>query len=121
MSQKKRKPNEFTIGYKAMVTDYLLYEDCCDYHLKLILAVWDGVTVQEEVKYFSYLTTWGSSQFRDLCVDFGLLACAESLYCDWCRIVTEKTIGIICNLQNHLLVLPWQKKKRKVAYRWQSM
>ena len=28
MSQKKRKPNEFTIGYKAMVTDYLLYEDC---------------------------------------------------------------------------------------------
>ena len=30
MSQKKRKPNEFTIGYKAMVTDYLLYEDCCD-------------------------------------------------------------------------------------------
>lgn len=48
MSQKKRKPNEFTIGYKAMVTDYLLYEDCCDYHLKLILAVWDGVTVQEE-------------------------------------------------------------------------
>ena len=55
MSQKKRRPNEFTIGYKAMVTDYLLYEDCCDYHLKLILAVWDGVTVQEEVKYFSYL------------------------------------------------------------------
>ena len=45
MSQKKRKPNEFTIRYKAMVTDYLLYEDCCDYHLKLILAVWDGVTV----------------------------------------------------------------------------
>ena len=57
MSQKKRKTNEFIIGYKAMVTDYLLYEDCCDYHLKLILAVWDGVTVQEEVKYFSYLTT----------------------------------------------------------------
>ena len=152
MSQKKRKTNEFIIGYKAMVTDYLLYEDCCDYHLKLILAVWDGVTVQEEVKYFSYLTTWGSSQFRDLCVDFGLLACAESVYCDlnhllgapialcsiirksskcrriklmkscrWCRIVTEKTIGIICNLQNHLLVLPWLRKKRKAPYRWQSM
>lgn len=151
MSQKKRKPNEFTIGYKAMVTDYLLYEDCCDYHLKLILAVWDGVTVQEEVKYFSYLTTWGSSQFRDLCVDFGLLACAESVYCDlnrllgaycivqyypksgkyrrikltkscrWCRIVTGKMIGIICNLQNHLLVLPWLRKKRKVPYSWQSM
>ena len=54
MSQKKRKSNEFTIGYKAMVTDYLLYEDCCDYHLKLILAVWDGATVQAEVKYFSF-------------------------------------------------------------------
>ena len=94
MSQKKRKPNEFTIGYKAMVTDYLLYEDCCDYHLKLILAVWDGVTVQEEVKYFSYLTTWGSSQFRDLCVDFGLLACAESVYCDLNRL-----LGAYCIVQ----------------------
>lgn len=134
-----------------MVTDYLLYEDCCDYHLKLILAVWDGVTVQEEVKYFSYLTTWGSSQFRDLCVDFGLLACARSVYCDLNRLLgaycivqyypkkqqipedkidevmpvvsncDREMIGIICNLQNHLLVLPWQKKKRKVAYRWQSM
>ena len=136
MSQKKRKPNEFTIGYKAMVTDYLLYEDCCDYHLKLILAVWDGVTVQEEVKYFSYLTTWGSRQFRDLCVDFGLLACARSVYCDLNRLlgaycivqyypkkqqIPEDKIGIICNLQNHLLVLPWQKKKRKAPYRWQSM
>ena len=94
MSQKKRKPNEFTIGYKAMVTDYLLYEDCCDYHLKLILAVWDGVTVQEEVKYFSYLTTWGSSQFRDLCVDFGLLACARSVYCDLNRL-----LGAYCIVQ----------------------
>lgn len=94
MSQKKQKPNEFTIGYKAMVTDYLLYEDCCDYHLKLILAVWDGVTVQEEVKYFSYLTTWGSSQFRDLCVDFGLLACARSVYCDLNRL-----LGAYCIVQ----------------------
>ena len=94
MSQKKRKPNEFTIGYKAMVTDYLLYEDCCDYHLKLILAVWDGVTVQEEVKYFSYLTTWGSNQFRDLCVDFGLLACARSVYCDLNRL-----LGAYCIVQ----------------------
>lgn len=94
MSQKKRKPNEFTIGYKAMVTDYLLYEDCCDYHLKLVLAVWDGVTVQEEVKYFSYLTTWGSSQFRDLCVDFGLLACARSVYCDLNRL-----LGAYCIVQ----------------------
>ena len=102
MSQKKRKPNEFTIGYKAMVTDYLLYEDCCDYHLKLILAVWDGVTVQEEVKYFSYLTTWGSSQFRDLCVDFGLLACAESVYCDLNRL-----LGAYCIVQ-------YYPKKRQI-------
>ena len=94
MSQKKRKPNEFTIGYEAMVTDYLLYEDCCDYHLKLILAVWDGATVQAEVKYFSYLTTWGSSQFHDLCVDFGLLACAESVYCDLNRL-----LGAYCIVQ----------------------
>ena len=77
-----------------MVTDYLLYEDCCDYHLKLILAVWDGATVQAEVKYFSYLTTWGSSQFRDLCVDFGLLACAESVYCDLNRL-----LGAYCIVQ----------------------
>ena len=102
MSQKKRKPNEFTIGYKAMVTDYLLYEDCCDYHLKLILAVWDGVTVQEEVKYFSYLTTWGSSQFRDLCVDFGLLACARSVYCDLNRL-----LGAYCIVQ-------YYPKKRQI-------
>ena len=77
-----------------MVTDYLLYEDCCDYHLKLIFAVWDGVTVQEEVKYFSYLTTWGSGQFRDLCVDFGLLACARSVYCDLNRL-----LGAYCIVQ----------------------
>ena len=101
MSQKERKPNEFTIGYKAMVTDYLLYEDCCDYHLKLILAVWDGVTVKEEVKYFSYLTTWGSSQFRDLCVDFGLLACARSVYCDLNRL-----LGAYC------IVLYYPKKQQ---------
>ena len=53
MSQKKRKPNEFTIGYKAMVTDYLLYEDCCDYHLKLILS--EKMTVGVWMQKYSIL------------------------------------------------------------------
>ena len=66
------KNHDSSIGYMAMVTDYLLFEKNGDYHLKLYITTWDYDKFTTEVKYINYIFTYGYDQFFRFCMDFSL-------------------------------------------------
>lgn len=71
--EERIRNHDSMIGYMGMITDYLLFEKNGDFHLKLMITIWDYDKYTTEVKYLNYITTWGKDQFFKFCMNFCLL------------------------------------------------
>ena len=71
--EEKIRNHDDSVGYMGIITDYLLFQEDGDYHLKLMVTIWDYDKFTTEIKYLKYITTKGKEQFFRFCMNFCLL------------------------------------------------
>ena len=71
--EEKIRNHDDSVGYMGIITDYLLFQKDDDYHLKLMITIWDYDRFTTEIMYLNYITTQGKEQFFRFCMNFCLL------------------------------------------------